>query len=180
MDGLFHLHGSDPQGRMDMPANDHSRRRARAPMSFRAAWEPVTAPEFGGVAEPHRLAAVAPAARPMPIAASSLPVEAAIVALPAPAAPHIDIAEVARPVVDAAQAFASHVHVPTGVAGRVVHRLLDMLPFAAALLLITSLVWGAIWLPIPLLIMLLGFDIYWLWRSFNNGIHGYRGYRRMN
>ena len=178
MDDLFHLYRSDSQGRMDMPANDHSRRRARAPMSFRAAWEPVTAPEFGGIAEPHRLATVAPAPRTIPLAVSAYPIEAAVAVIPAPAAPHIAIPDVTRPVVGAAHAFAGHV--PTGALSRIGHRLLDVLPFAAALLLITSLVWGAIWLPIPLLVMLLGFDIYWLWRSFNNGIHGYRGYRRMN
>ena len=45
--------------------------------------------------------------------------------------------------------------------------------------LISSLVWGANWLPIPLVVMLLGFDLYWAWRSINMGIHAVRGYRAM-
>ncbi|HEX5479261.1 MAG TPA: glycosyltransferase family 2 protein [Dehalococcoidia bacterium] len=63
---------------------------------------------------------------------------------------------------------------------KVITRALEILPFALAFVLISSLVWGAFWLPIPLVVMLLGFDIYWAWRSLNVGLHTIRGYRAMN
>ena len=57
--------------------------------------------------------------------------------------------------------------------------MLEMLPFVLAFALISSLVWGSIWLPIPLVVMLLGFDIYWAWRSLNIGVHTIKGYRAL-
>jgi len=58
---------------------------------------------------------------------------------------------------------------------RFVQRLLEILPGAVALLVITSLIWGPFLMPVPLAVMLLGFDAYWLWRSVNTGIHVVRG-----
>jgi len=164
---------------MNPPGNDHSRRRGRGTMSFRAPWEPASSAEFGGVGETHRLAAAAGLLASAPVAAHpAVPGDAAVAVLSPPArVPALDIGSVARPVMDAATVVGGRVH--AGAPARAFDRLLDVVPFALALFLITSLVWGAIWLPIPLLIMLLGFDIYWLWRSFNNGIHAIRGYRRM-
>ena len=59
---------------------------------------------------------------------------------------------------------------------RLAQRLLEILPGAAALFLITSLVWGTFLAPLPLAIMLLAFDLYWLWRSVNGAIHIVRGH----
>lgn len=59
---------------------------------------------------------------------------------------------------------------------RLLQRLLEILPGAASLLLITFLVWGTFLLPLPLALMLLVFDAYWLWRSVNMGIHIVRGH----
>ena len=58
---------------------------------------------------------------------------------------------------------------------RFVQRLLEILPGAVALLVITSLIWGPFLMPVPLAILLLGFDAYWLWRSVNAGIYVVRG-----
>ena len=57
-----------------------------------------------------------------------------------------------------------------------IQRALDILPGACALFLISSLVWGTFFLPLPLAIMLVGFDLYWAWRSINTGIHVVRGH----
>lgn len=67
-------------------------------------------------------------------------------------------------------------HVPTSRGDRVLERAMEILPFAAAVLLITSLLWGALWLPLPLTLMLLAFDCYWVWRSYNTGFHCVKGY----
>ncbi len=57
-----------------------------------------------------------------------------------------------------------------------IQRALDILPGACALFLISTLVWGTFFLPLPLAIMLIGFDMYWAWRSINTGIHVVRGH----
>ncbi|MGD0114814.1 MAG: glycosyltransferase family 2 protein [Dehalococcoidia bacterium] len=57
-----------------------------------------------------------------------------------------------------------------------IQRALDILPGACALFLISTLVWGTFFLPLPLAIMLVGFDVYWAWRSINTGIHVVRGH----
>ncbi|MGD0764926.1 MAG: glycosyltransferase family 2 protein [Dehalococcoidia bacterium] len=56
-----------------------------------------------------------------------------------------------------------------------VQRLLEILPGAAAILIISSLVWGKILFPIPFALALSAFYIYWCWRSFNTAIHITRG-----
>jgi hypothetical protein len=56
-----------------------------------------------------------------------------------------------------------------------VQRLLEILPGAAALLIITSLVWGKILFSIPFGLALSAFYIYWCWRSYNTAIHIRRG-----
>jgi len=50
-----------------------------------------------------------------------------------------------------------------------------MLPAVVALLVITSLIWGPLVMPVPLAVLLIGFDVYWLWRSVNTAIHVLRG-----
>ena len=77
-------------------------------------------------------------------------------------APGIGFGEIAQPIADAAIAVKQRVHVTTWE--RIFTRGLEMLPFTFAALLISTLVWGAYFLPIPLVVMLLGFDLYWAWR----------------
>ncbi len=93
------------------------------------------------------------------------------------ARPAIGLGDIAQPVVGVATAVKHHVHLAPS--RRVLERALELLPFALAFALISSLVWGAMLLPVPLVIMLLGFDIYWAWRSLNMGIHTIRGYRAL-
>jgi hypothetical protein len=93
--------------------------------------------------------------------------------------PTLELPHITQPVVDAASAVRQRMHVTTAW-DRIVQHALEALPFACAAVLISSLVWGAYFLPIPLVIMLLGFDIYWAWRSINNGIHAYKGYNAIH
>lgn len=58
----------------------------------------------------------------------------------------------------------------------VIQRALEILPGATALLIISALLWGALFLPFLLAVMLIGFDLYWGWRSINAGIHVVRGH----
>jgi hypothetical protein len=58
-------------------------------------------------------------------------------------------------------------------------RALEAVPGLAALLLISTLVWGFIWFPTELAIGLLLFDLYWLWKSWTIGYHVIKGVRRM-
>jgi hypothetical protein len=58
-------------------------------------------------------------------------------------------------------------------------RTLEMAPGALAILLISTLIWGYIWFPIPLAIGLLIFDAYWLWKSWTIGFHVLKGVRIM-
>jgi len=100
--------------------------------------------------------------------------DGAVAVMARPAAP-MALGEIAHPVVDVATAVRERVRVTPW--SRIGMRLLDVLPFALAFGLISFLVWGAIWLPIPLVATLLVFDVYWAWRSINTGIHTIRGYR---
>ena len=54
-------------------------------------------------------------------------------------------------------------------------RLVEVVPGALALFLISSLVWGYIWFPVPLAVGLLIFDAYWLWKSWTIGFHVVKG-----
>ncbi|HXH23583.1 MAG TPA: hypothetical protein VNN10_16320 [Dehalococcoidia bacterium] len=58
-------------------------------------------------------------------------------------------------------------------------RLLEIMPGAAALILISSLVWGYIWFPHQLAVALLAFDLYWLWKSWTIAVHVRKGMRRI-
>jgi len=57
----------------------------------------------------------------------------------------------------------------------IIQRALEILPGAAALLLITSFIWGRILFPLPFALALSAFYFYWVWRSFNTAIHVVRG-----
>ncbi len=171
MDGLFCYPDASVHGGAH-PVIKAKRQRVRTANSFRAAWEPVASPEFGALRDPHRLTASAG-----PIANAS-----AIAVAPPRPAPSISIGEIEQPIADAAIAVRERAIGPAAAVTtwrRLGTRGLEILPFALAIALITSIVWGAIWLPVPLVIMLLGFDFYWAWRSMNNGIHAVRGYRAM-
>ncbi|MBF6600724.1 MAG: hypothetical protein IVW36_09465 [Dehalococcoidia bacterium] len=158
--------------------------KPRSRNSFRAAWEPVAVPVMPIVREVpaayRRQPASATAALPAaPVAARSWRSSggaSAVLAPPRPA-PVIAIGDLAQPVADVAAAVRQRVRVPASQ--RVITRMLEVLPLALAATLISSLVWGAIWLPVPLVVMLLGFDVYWAWRSLNIGIHTIRGYRAL-
>jgi hypothetical protein len=178
MDDLFSYPTQDVHGG-NKPAIKPLRRRARTANSFRAVWEPVAVPDFGQFPEPHRVRGGASASL---IAAGDgrrmQHGNAGVAVLQPPRhAPALDIGEITQPVVDVATAVRQRVHVTTW--DRLLQRLLEMLPLALAGLLISSLVWGAFWLPIPLVVMLLGFDVYWAWRSLNMGIHTIKGYRAL-
>ncbi len=58
-------------------------------------------------------------------------------------------------------------------------RLLEIVPGATALLLISSLVWGFIWFPTTIAVALLAFDLYWLWKSWTIAYHVVKGVRLM-
>ena len=177
MDDLFscpdeRLHGGT------IPAIKPTKRRARAGSTFRAAWDPVTTPDFGQLPSfNHGSSAAGLQVGGGAWAASSMDTGVAVLAPPARRRPSSICREIAQPVVDVATAVKRRAHVTSW--DRLAQRGLEILPFALALTLISSLVWGAYWLPIPLVIMLLGFDIYWAWRSLNMGIHTVKGYRAM-
>jgi len=117
--------------------------------------------------EPQALSGRWPA-RPAVAVAEPLAPARPLVVTPFPAA--VGAGEIALPRPDA-------IAFPIGEAwrDRIVQRLLEILPGAVALLVITSLLWGPFVIPLPLAILLLGFDVYWLWRSVNTGIHVVRG-----
>ena len=193
MDDLFSYPSHDGQGSRP-PVGNTTRRRAPVRHSFRAAWEPVNTPDLGGMPERRRIgASTAPAyllrsASPAMAPARALTGEGggagvatagvATAAVLAPPRLQPTFGEmVTQPVVEAASVVREHVHAPN--IDWLPSRLLELLPLALAFLLVSSLVWGAFLFPIPLVIMLLGFDLYWAWRSINNGIHSFRGYRMM-
>ncbi|HWO93483.1 MAG TPA: hypothetical protein VNL92_01835, partial [Dehalococcoidia bacterium] len=64
-------------------------------------------------------------------------------------------------------------------AGWLARRGLDLIPFAIASVLITSMLWGTLFLPVPLAIGLLAFHAYWLYRSLKIGLFGVIGYFRL-
>ncbi len=154
-----------------------NKRRARTASSFRSTWEPVATPDFGALPEPRHHVPVAPASVASPAQAVWRSDAAVAVMSPPRHAPSHLIGDLTQPIADVATAVRERVHVTTWE--RLFTRALEIMPLALALTLITSLVWGALWLPIPLVIMLLGFDLYWAWRSINNGIHALRGYRAL-
>ncbi len=166
MDDLFSYQADDVHGGTTPAIPKH--RRQKTASSFRAVWEPVTASRFGDLPEAYHHAAGGTA-----LLRSA---DAQVAVLPPPH-PALDIADIAQDVADVAAAVKQRVHVTTWE--RLFTRGLEIMPFALAALLISTLVWGAYFLPIPLVVMLLGFDVYWAWRSLNMGIHTIRGYRAM-
>ena len=63
--------------------------------------------------------------------------------------------------------------------GRIATRALEIFPGAAAIALISSLVWGYLWFPHQLAVGLLIFDLYWLWKSWTIAFHVKKGMRLM-
>lgn len=171
------MHGGMPRVANTM------KQSARTTNNFRAAWDPVVVPALPQIPPAYRRYA-RDVASPLPATtvgergwrASAAADGAVAVLAPPKHVPAIDFADIAQPVVDAAAAMR---RVRVAPPRWWVTRLLEVLPFALAFALISSLVWGALWLPIPLVVMLLGFDIYWAWRSLNIGIHTVKGYRAM-
>jgi hypothetical protein len=62
---------------------------------------------------------------------------------------------------------------------RVSQRALEILPGAIALFLISSLIWGYLFVPSELAVALLIFDVYWLWKSWTIAFHVVKGMRLM-
>src|SRR2546421_7470477 len=180
MDDLFsyltpELHGGTTTVAKSM------KRQARGANSFRAAWEPVGANVIAVPGDYRRMPGGAATAT-MPVSASTARLWSGIdsgvgVLTPPGPAPGIALGEIAQPVVDVATAVKQHVHITPSA--RFIERLLEILPFALAFVLMSSLVWGSMLVPVPLVIMLLGFDIYWAWRSLNMGVHTIKGYRAL-
>jgi hypothetical protein len=108
----------------------------------------------------------------VPTAIPALVADEPVFRLPAIAAPEAPPAALPQPPPESLSTY-----VPKSRADRWLQRALEALPLAAALLLITSLGWGALWLPMPLTVLLLGFDCYWVWRSYNTAFHCIKGYR---
>ncbi|HLF71046.1 MAG TPA: glycosyltransferase family 2 protein [Dehalococcoidia bacterium] len=62
---------------------------------------------------------------------------------------------------------------------RLTVRVLEILPGALALMLISTLVWGYLFFPKTLAVGLLVFDVYWLWKSWTIGYHVMKGVRML-
>ena len=155
--------------------------RPRPAHSFRAAWEPaVVSPAASQVPPPYRRTPRR-AERALPaVSLNSTPAwrsNGAIAVMTPPRAPGLTLPDLAHPVADVATAVRQRVHISPS--RKVLERALEILPFALAAALISSVVWGALWLPVPLVIVLLGFDMYWAWRSLNMGFHTIKGYRAL-
>jgi len=58
----------------------------------------------------------------------------------------------------------------------VLKRVLETVPALIALTVISSLVWGPIFAPLPFAICLVSFHAYWLWRAHMTGIHAFKGF----
>ena len=56
-------------------------------------------------------------------------------------------------------------------------RTLECLPAAIAFFVISALIWGPIFAPVPFAVCILSFHAYWLWRAQMTGIHAFKGYR---
>ena len=179
MDDLFSYPESPVQGGTP-PIVTPMKQRGRTAHNFRAAWEPVAPSSLHEVPAPYRkMPRNAVAALPG-VSLSRGPCHGnggVAVLAPPRSAPSVTFGDIAQPVADVATAVRQHVRVSPS--RRVVTRLLEILPFALAVTLISSLAWGALWLPVPLVVMLLGFDIYWAWRSLNIGLHTIKGYRAL-
>ena len=56
-------------------------------------------------------------------------------------------------------------------------RVLEVVPGALALFLISALIWGYVWFPLEAAIALVFFDIYWFWKSWTIAFHVLKGTR---
>jgi len=172
MDDLFSCPETDPIVHGGTQPIRPMKRRARTASHFRAVWDPVASPDLGDLREEHH-----PVRGGARASATTWRSGAAVAVAERPAPRALDIAEIAHPIFDAATHIRERVRVSTKQ--RIVTRALEMLPLTLAALLISSLVWGAYLMPTPLVIMLLGFDFYWAWRSINIGLHTLKGYRAL-
>jgi len=62
---------------------------------------------------------------------------------------------------------------------RAVMRVLEAVPGALALFLISTLIWGYVWFPVEIAVALLLFDVYWFWKSWTIAYHVLKGVRLM-
>jgi Glycosyl transferase family group 2 len=68
---------------------------------------------------------------------------------------------------------------PRGMSARqraVLKRVLEVVPFVVALTVISFLVWGPLFVPVPFAICIISFQAYWLWRAQMTGIHAFKGF----
>ncbi|MGD9893336.1 MAG: hypothetical protein AB7R89_23320 [Dehalococcoidia bacterium] len=63
--------------------------------------------------------------------------------------------------------------------GRIFQRCLEIVPGALTWLLVTAPLWGALFLPLPLAIGVLAFDLFWFYLSSSTAWRAWRGYRAM-
>lgn len=55
-------------------------------------------------------------------------------------------------------------------------RLLETAPALIALSVISSLIWGPLFAPVPFAVCILTFQAYWLWRAHMTAIHAFKGF----
>jgi hypothetical protein len=60
---------------------------------------------------------------------------------------------------------------------KAVVRVLETVPGALALFLISTLIWGYVWFPAEIAVALLLFDVYWFWKSWTIAYHVLKGVR---
>src|SRR2546427_11065778 len=53
---------------------------------------------------------------------------------------------------------------------------METVPALIAITVISSLVWGPLFVPVPFAIAVLSFHAYWLWRAHMTGIHAFKGF----
>jgi Glycosyl transferase family group 2 len=58
----------------------------------------------------------------------------------------------------------------------ILKRAFEILPALIALTVITSLIWGPLLAPVPFALFILGFQLFWLWRTQMIGIHAVKGF----
>jgi len=94
-------------------------------------------------------------------------------------APSNFIAEARTLALDFPRRLDREVDRPLFTAGRrraILKRILEIVPAVVALTVISSLIWGPLFLPVPFAICILAFQAYWLWRAHMNGIHALKGF----
>ncbi len=58
----------------------------------------------------------------------------------------------------------------------VLKRVLETVPALIALTVISALIWGPLFVPVPFAVCVVGFHAYWLWRAHMTGIHAFKGF----